>query len=62
MSDFLSIFEEALCIVTVQPREGRMRYELPLRERWTQEERMRSPERTRASMAGQRGPTTTDTL
>jgi hypothetical protein len=40
MSDFINIFGEVLRIVTFQPREARMRYELP---HW--EERVHAPER-----------------
>ena len=49
MSDFLDIFAEVLRIMTVQPREARMRYRLP---EW--EERMQEPERNKASEVGER--------
>ena len=55
MSEFIDIFEEVLRIVTVQPR--RIRYRLP---EW--EERMQVPERTGASMVGDRSRTTKDLL
>ena len=43
MSDFVNIFEEVLRIVTVQPREARMRYRPP---EWDQ--RLHVPERKNA--------------
>ena len=49
MSDFVNIFQEVLCIATLQPREARMRYRLPERE-----ETMRAAEMERLVMIGER--------